>query len=90
MDRAGRTAFRSGEAVELAPKEFDLLLDLLAHRNAVVSRNGLMKHVWGYADSLITRTIDTHIAELRRKLEDDPADPKHILTVRKVGYRLKA
>ena len=89
VDRSGRTVLRGGEAVELAPKEFDLLLELLAHRNAVVSRNDLMKRVWGYADSVITRTVDTHIAELRRKLENYPADPKHIITIRKVGYRLK-
>jgi DNA-binding response OmpR family regulator len=89
IDRASRSVQRRGEMVELAPKEFDLLLALLARRNRVVSRLELMRDVWGYADSVVTRTIDTHIAELRRKLEDDPADPKHILTVRKVGYRLK-
>jgi two-component system response regulator RegX3 len=44
----------------------------------------------GIPDAAVTRTIDTHVAELRRKLEADPADPRHILTVRKVGYRLKA
>ena len=48
-----------------------------------------MQQVWGYADSVITRTIDTHIAELRRKLELDPANPHLIVTVRKVGYRLR-
>ena len=63
---------------------------LLARRDAVVSRLELMKNVWGYADSVVTRTVDTHIAELRRKLEDDPSAPVHILTVRKIGYRLKA
>ena len=89
VDRAARLVHRRGEAVDLAPKEFDLLVALLARRNAVVSRLELMREVWGYADSVVTRTIDTHIAELRRKLEDDPGAPKHILTVRKVGYRLK-
>ena len=90
VDRASRTVVRSGEPVELAPKEFDLLIALLARRNAVVSRLELMKNVWGYADSVVTRTVDTHIAELRRKLEADPSAPAHILTVRKIGYRLKA
>jgi two-component system alkaline phosphatase synthesis response regulator PhoP len=89
VDRASRTVMRSGAPVDLAPKEFDLLIALLARRNAVVSRLELMKNVWGYADSVVTRTVDTHIAELRRKLEDDPGEPKHILTVRKIGYRLK-
>jgi len=89
VDRTSRTVIRQGEAVELAPKEYDLLVALLSRPNAVVSRIELMRYVWGYADSVVTRTIDTHIAELRRKLEDDPSTPKHILTVRKVGYRLK-
>ena len=90
IDRAGRVVTRRGEPIDLAPKEFDLLLALLARRNAVVSRLELMKNVWGYADSVVTRTVDTHIAELRRKLEDDPGAPRYILTVRKIGYRLKA
>ena len=89
IDRASRTVLRGGQTVDLAPKEFDLLLALLARRNAVVSRLELMRNVWGYSDSVVTRTIDTHIAELRRKLEADPAAPRHILTVRKIGYRLK-
>jgi DNA-binding response OmpR family regulator len=89
IDRASRTVTRKGIVIELAPKEFDLLVALITRRNAVVSRLELMKNVWGYADSVITRTVDTHIAELRRKLEDDPGSPQHILTVRKVGYRLK-
>ena len=90
IDRASRVVTRRGEPIDLAPKEFDLLLALLARRNAVVSRLELMKNVWGYADSVVTRTVDTHIAELRRKLEDDPGAPRYILTVRKIGYRLKA
>ena len=89
VDRTSRTVLRAGASVDLAPKEFDLLIALLARRNAVVSRLELMKNVWGYADSVVTRTVDTHIAELRRKLEDDPSVPVHILTVRKIGYRLK-
>jgi len=48
----------------------------------------LMREVWGYSDDAVSRTIDTHIGELRRKLEADPAAPRHILTARKVGYRL--
>lgn len=62
---------------------------LVRARGAVVSRLELMRKVWGYSDAVVTRTVDTHVAELRRKLEDDPASPRHILTVRKVGYRLK-
>jgi two-component system alkaline phosphatase synthesis response regulator PhoP len=89
IDRSTRTVTRGGNAVELAPKEYDLLLALADRNGAVVSRLDLMRQVWGYSDAVITRTIDTHVAELRRKLERDPAQPRHILTVRKVGYRLK-
>jgi two-component system response regulator RegX3 len=49
-----------------------------------------MERVWGYSAAVVTRTVDTHIAELRRKLEADPARPRHLLTVRKIGYRLRA
>jgi DNA-binding response OmpR family regulator len=86
---ASRVVRRGGQAVELAPKEFELLVALLRARGAVVSRLELMEQVWGYSAAVVTRTVDTHIAELRRKLEDDPSAPQHILTVRKAGYRLK-
>jgi two-component system alkaline phosphatase synthesis response regulator PhoP len=89
LDRATHSVLLEGIAVELAPKEYDLLLALADRNGAVVTRLDLMRQVWGYSDAVITRTIDTHIAELRRKLERDPAHPRHILTVRKVGYRLE-
>jgi len=89
IDLASRTVSRAGRDVEIAPKEYELLVELVSRRGAVVSRQELMREVWGYSDAVISRTIDTHIAELRRKLEADPAAPRHILTVRKVGYRLK-
>ncbi len=88
IDRATRVVTRRGARVELAPKEFDLLVALADRRGAVATRLELMRNVWGWSDAVITRTIDTHVAELRRKLEDDPARPQLILTVRKVGYRL--
>jgi DNA-binding response OmpR family regulator len=84
-----RSILRRGQPVALAPKEFDLLLALLLRRGAVASRHELLREVWRYPSSVSTRTLDTHIAELRRKLEDDPAAPRHILTVRKTGYRLQ-
>jgi two-component system alkaline phosphatase synthesis response regulator PhoP len=89
VDFASRTVTKRGEAVSLSRKEFDLLAALLAKENVVVPRLDLMRAVWGYADSVITRTIDTHIAELRRKLEDNPRMPEHILTAPTIGYRLK-
>jgi len=88
IDQTTRCVTRGGEAVELAPKEYDLLVALARKDGAVVSRVDLMREVWGYADSVVTRTIDTHIAELRRKLEVDASSPEQILTVRKIGYRL--
>ena len=84
-----RLVLREGEPVSLAPKEFDLLLALIRRRGAVASRLELMKEVWGHRAAVISRTVDTHVAELRRKLEDDPGDPRHILTVRKAGYRFQ-
>ena len=89
IDVAARTARRAGRTVELAPKEFDLLMALLDADEAAVSRIALLKLVWGYPSAVVTRTVDTHVAELRRKLEEDPARPRHILTVRKLGYRLR-
>jgi len=85
-----RMVLKRGEAVDLTPKEFDLLLALLRRRGAVASRGELLKEVWRYGNvEIMTRTVDVHIAELRRKLEDDPAEPRYILTARKAGYRLR-
>ena len=83
-----RSVKKHGESVDLTPKEFDLLLELVRNEGAVVSRIDLMKTVWGHASTIVSRTVDTHIAELRRKLETDPSRPSLILTVRKAGYRL--
>jgi DNA-binding response OmpR family regulator len=86
---APRTVTREGAPVDLAPKEFDLLLALCRRHGTVVSRLDLLRDVWGYSDAAITRTVDTHVGELRRKLEKDPSKPRHILTARKAGYRLE-
>ena len=84
-----RLVRRHGEVVTLTPKSYDLLMALVAGGGVVVSRRDLLRNVWGYEDDVTTRTVDLHIAELRRKLEDDSGNPKHILTVFKVGYRLE-
>jgi two-component system, OmpR family, alkaline phosphatase synthesis response regulator PhoP len=89
VDTATRTVTRRGEPVCLAPLEFDLLVALLRRGGTVATRLELLKEVWGYRAAVVSRTVDTHVAELRRKLEDDPAEPQHILTVRKAGYRLQ-
>lgn len=83
-----RKVFKAGTPVTLRPKEFELLIQLLTRRGTVVSRLELMKAVWGYSSAVITRTVDTHMFELRRKLETDAAHPRHIVTVRSAGYRL--
>jgi two-component system, OmpR family, alkaline phosphatase synthesis response regulator PhoP len=88
VNRAARIVTKSGAPVSLRPKEFDLFVALLRRRGAVLSRLELMQAVWGYSAAVITRTVDTHIGELRRKLEADPASPRHIKTVRSAGYRL--
>jgi DNA-binding response OmpR family regulator len=89
VDTATRTVTRRGDPVCLAPLEFDLLVALLRRNGSVATRLELLKEVWGYRAAVVSRTVDTHIAELRRKLEEDPAEPRHILTVRKAGYRLQ-
>jgi two-component system alkaline phosphatase synthesis response regulator PhoP len=88
VNPATREVTRGGRPVLLRPKEYDLLGALLRREGAVVGRAELLREVWGYHESVLSRTLDTHVGELRRKLEPDPATPRHILTVRKTGYRL--
>ena len=88
VERGSRSVRRSGACVSLAPLEYDLLIALYERNGAVASRHELMRQVWGHNVDVVSRTVDTHILELRKKLEDDPARPLHILTVRKAGYRL--
>ena len=91
VDTESRTVENAGSPVQLTPKEFDLLQALLRRDGAVASRAELLEEVWKYANpDVMTRTVDIHVAELRRKLEADPSTPEHLLTVRKAGYRLKA
>ncbi len=88
IDLAARKVSRNGKNIALTPKEFKLLLALLRRQGAVATRPELMREVWGHSSAVISRTVDTHIAELRRKIEVDPARPQHIITVPKAGYRL--
>ncbi|HEX7113718.1 MAG TPA: response regulator transcription factor [Steroidobacter sp.] len=83
-----RKVLRNGSEVILRPKELDLLLELVRMRGKARTRLELMRAVWGYSAAVITRTVDTHVFELRKKLEADPARPRHIVTVRGCGYRL--
>jgi DNA-binding response OmpR family regulator len=88
IEPATRQVTRNEQPVALRPKEYDLLCALLRRQGRLATRAELLREVWGYHESVCSRTLDTHIGELRRKLEDDPTRPRHILTVRKVGYRL--
>jgi two-component system alkaline phosphatase synthesis response regulator PhoP len=90
VDLRIRSVCKGGRPVELTPRAFDLLIALLEGGGAIVSRMSLLTRVWGYRSAVLTRTVDVHVAELRRKLEDDAANPRYILTVRKSGYRIAA
>lgn len=89
LDPATRDVRRGGRLVALRPKEYDLLRALVARGGAVVSRRELLAEVWGYSDEVSSRTVDTHVAVLRRKLGHRAEEPGFIVTVAKTGYRLK-
>ena len=78
---------RNGQAVDLTAREYALLRFLIEHRDGAVSRSEILEEVWGGEVEVFPRTVDTHVANLRRKLEDDPSNPRHIVGVRSVGYR---
>jgi DNA-binding response OmpR family regulator len=86
---ATRTVLRAGQPVTLTLLEFDLLLALVRRDGAAASRQELLQEVWGYGPDVVSRTVDTHVLNLREKLEHNPGSPQHILTVRKYGYRLQ-
>jgi DNA-binding response OmpR family regulator len=90
IEPATRTVYRAGVPVPLRPKEFELLVALARRDGEVVSRYELLDEVWGYGADVVSRTVDTHVGQLRAKLERDPAAPRLLLTVRKSGYRLQA
>lgn len=89
IDAERRSVTRAGEDVSLTPRAFELLVAFARRAGATLTRQELLRTVWSYDESVTTRTVDVHVAELRRKLERDPADPQLILTVHRVGYRLR-
>ena len=89
VDPAARTALRAGEAVPLLAKEFDLLYLLASNPGHPFSRETILDRVWGWGFEGTTRTVDNYIHALRRKFEADPARPRHVKTVRQIGYRLE-
>jgi DNA-binding response OmpR family regulator len=86
IDLAGRRVIRRNQELELQPKQYDLLTYLVRNRGTVLTRDQLLHNVWGYDYVGDTRTVDVHIRWLREKIEEDPANPKLIQTVRGVGY----
>jgi two-component system alkaline phosphatase synthesis response regulator PhoP len=86
IDLAGRRVNCRGQELELQPKQFELLTYLVRNRGTVLTRDQLLHNVWGYDYVGDTRTVDVHVRWLREKLEEDPANPKLIQTVRGVGY----
>jgi two-component system response regulator RegX3 len=90
MDASRHEVTVRGELVELSRKEFDLLWMLLSRSGMIVSRDECIDALWWDQDLLDSRTLDTHIKRLRRKIETDPAYPRHLLTIRGVGFRFDA
>ena len=89
VDTSSRMVTRASVPCALTPKAYELLLALIRRSGAVATRNELLKEVWGYSAFVTTRTVDSHVAELRRKIEADPANPRFVKTVWKVGYRFE-
>ncbi len=89
LDPAARRVWKNEETVELTPIEYKLLYALARHQGRVLSREQLIEQVWGYDYYGDERVIDVHIRRLRRKIEDDPANPGYIVTVRAAGYRFE-
>lgn len=89
VNLTGRRVFKNEQEIKLSNKEFDLLSELMRNRNAVLSRDLILTKVWGYDYFVDKRTVDVHIRWLREKIEDDPSNPRRIITVRGVGYRFE-
>jgi two-component system alkaline phosphatase synthesis response regulator PhoP len=81
---------RADKPVELSAREFQLLRYFIEHSGATLSRQQLLREVWGYETAILTRTVDVHVGLLRQKLEDDAKNPRHFLTIRGHGYKFVA
>jgi DNA-binding response OmpR family regulator len=87
IDRARRTVTVGGRQIQLAPKEYDLLVVLAWDRGRAFGREMLLERIWGYDYTGGTRTVDVHVGRLRSKIEADPAQPRYLVTVRGFGYK---
>jgi two-component system response regulator RegX3 len=90
IDFSRRTVTRKNQEVELSRKEFDLLALFATRLGQVVTREVCLYTLWWGLELSDTRTLDTHVKRLRQKIEDDPANPRHLITIRGVGFRLDA
>jgi two-component system response regulator MtrA len=90
IDPLSRTVRVAGDPVTLTPRAYDLMMALIGRQGVVLTRAELLRDVWGHRGAVMTRTVDSHIKELRKKLERDPANPAHFITVWKVGYRFQS
>jgi two-component system alkaline phosphatase synthesis response regulator PhoP len=90
VDLRGTEVTRNGDIVNLSAREFQLLRFLIEHQGETLSRDVLLKDVWGYGAKIYTRTVDVRIANLRHHLEDDPKQPRYILTVQGLGYKFRS
>jgi DNA-binding response OmpR family regulator len=90
VDFRARTAYRGKAIVHLTEREFEMLQYLVEHKDRIVYRSEMLSRLWGYADTPTTRSVDTAIARLRKKIEEDPRHPRYIHTVHGDGYRLTA
>jgi DNA-binding response OmpR family regulator len=88
IDFVRHVAQKGARALDLTPKEFEMLRYFVAHRGSVVSREALLNAVWGYDSMPNTRTVDAHIVKLRQKIEDRPHAPRFLLTMHGIGYKL--
>ena len=89
VDLSSHTARIAGVALDLKPREFDLLALLVANKGRAISRDQILERLWGYDYIGDTRTVDVHVRWLREKIETDPGSPKRIITIRGVGYRFE-
>ncbi|MBP7147492.1 MAG: response regulator transcription factor [Acidobacteria bacterium] len=78
---------KGGEPVEVSARELRLLRYFIEHKGEVLDRERLLESVWDYDEPPLTRTVDMHVAKLRKKIEDSPAEPRHIVTVHRMGYK---
>lgn len=90
VDVGGTEILKRGRRVSVSAREFELLTYLLRHAGETISRERLLMDVWGYRETVATRTIDVHVATLRRKIELNPKSPRHLLTVKGFGYKFAA